>query len=187
MSSADGRRTAGPTGRVRLRDRGGDGGRDRADLTYAALDRRGRGPGRPAPGARARRRAGLLLYPPGLEFIAAFFGCLYAGVVAVPAYLPRPNRPMDPAPRDRRRRRPAAVLTTAALLPDGDAWSAQVPELAGLPRLATDAVDRRPRRRLARPRRDPGHARLPPVHLGLDGRAQGGDGHPRQPARTTRP
>ena len=31
----------------------------------------------------------LLLYPPGLEFIAAFFGCLYAGVVAVPAYLPR--------------------------------------------------------------------------------------------------
>ena len=40
-------------------------------------------------GARA-----LLLYPPGLEFITAFFGCLYAGVVAVPAYLPRSNRPM---------------------------------------------------------------------------------------------
>ena len=36
----------------------------------------------------------LLLYPPGLEFITAFFGCLYAGVVAVPAYLPRVNRPM---------------------------------------------------------------------------------------------
>ena len=28
----------------------------------------------------------LLLYPSGLEFIAAFMGCLYAGVVAVPAY-----------------------------------------------------------------------------------------------------
>ena len=29
---------------------------------------------------------------PGLDFIAAFFGCLYAGVVAVPAYPPRRNR-----------------------------------------------------------------------------------------------
>ena len=28
----------------------------------------------------------LLLYPVGLEFIAAFLGCLYAGVIAVPAY-----------------------------------------------------------------------------------------------------
>ncbi len=34
----------------------------------------------------------LLLYPAGLDFIAAFFGCLYAGVVAVPAYPPRRNR-----------------------------------------------------------------------------------------------
>ncbi len=36
----------------------------------------------------------LLLYPAGLEFIAAFFGCLYAGVIAVPAYPPRRNRDM---------------------------------------------------------------------------------------------
>jgi 8-amino-7-oxononanoate synthase len=30
----------------------------------------------------------LLLHPPGLDYIAAFFGCLYAGAVAVPAYPP---------------------------------------------------------------------------------------------------
>lgn len=42
------------------------------------------------PGERA-----LLLYPPGLAYIAAFFGCLLAGVVAVPAYPPRPNRSLD--------------------------------------------------------------------------------------------
>jgi acyl-CoA synthetase (AMP-forming)/AMP-acid ligase II len=35
------------------------------------------------PGDRA-----LLLYAPGLDFIEAFFGCLYAGVIAVPAYPP---------------------------------------------------------------------------------------------------
>ncbi|QLZ67658.1 2-succinylbenzoate--CoA ligase [Legionella sp. PC1000] len=28
----------------------------------------------------------LIIYPPGLDFIAAFFGCLYAGVIAVPSY-----------------------------------------------------------------------------------------------------
>jgi acyl-CoA synthetase (AMP-forming)/AMP-acid ligase II/acyl carrier protein len=41
------------------------------------------------PGDRA-----LLVYPPGLDFIAAFFGCIYAGVVAVPATYPKPRRPM---------------------------------------------------------------------------------------------
>ncbi|HHC74205.1 MAG TPA: AMP-dependent synthetase, partial [Thiothrix sp.] len=34
----------------------------------------------------------LLLYPNGVEYIAAFFGCLYAGVIAVPVYPPRRNR-----------------------------------------------------------------------------------------------
>ncbi|NKB25872.1 MAG: AMP-binding protein [Kiritimatiellae bacterium] len=44
--------------------------------------------------AKAGDRA-LLLYPSGLEFISAFFGCLYAGVIAVPAYPPRNNRNMS--------------------------------------------------------------------------------------------
>lgn len=57
-----------------------------ARLTYAGLDRRARAiaaalTGMVPPGERA-----LLLYPPGLEVIAAFFGCLYAGVIAVPAW-----------------------------------------------------------------------------------------------------
>ena len=37
----------------------------------------------------------LLLYPSGLEFISAFFGCLYAGIIAVPAYLPRKNQKLS--------------------------------------------------------------------------------------------
>src|SRR6266576_6069046 len=35
-----------------------------------------------------------LLYPPGLEFISAFFGCMYAGLTAVPLRLPRHGRDM---------------------------------------------------------------------------------------------
>ncbi len=34
----------------------------------------------------------LLLYPSGLEFITGFFGCLLAGVVAIPVNLPKKNQ-----------------------------------------------------------------------------------------------
>jgi acyl-CoA synthetase (AMP-forming)/AMP-acid ligase II len=37
----------------------------------------------------------VLLYPPGLDYLTAFFGCLEAGVIAVPAYPPRPNRSLE--------------------------------------------------------------------------------------------
>lgn len=37
----------------------------------------------------------ILLFPPGIEFIPVFFACLYAGVIAVPAYPPRKNRSLD--------------------------------------------------------------------------------------------
>src|SRR5262249_44592959 len=36
----------------------------------------------------------LLVFPPGLDFVSAFFGCLYAGVLAVPATYPKPRRPI---------------------------------------------------------------------------------------------
>src|SRR5262249_41334696 len=39
--------------------------------------------------ARPGNRA-LLLYQPGPDFLVAFFGCLYAGIIAVP--LPSPER-----------------------------------------------------------------------------------------------
>lgn len=63
-----------------------------ARLTFGELDRQARAI---AANLQARGAAGqraLLLYPPGLDFIPAFFGCLYAGVVAVPAYPPRPGQ-----------------------------------------------------------------------------------------------
>ncbi len=41
----------------------------------------------------------LLLFPPGLDFITAYFGCLYAGMIAVPAYPPDPNRLQNTLPR----------------------------------------------------------------------------------------
>jgi acyl-CoA synthetase (AMP-forming)/AMP-acid ligase II/acyl carrier protein len=46
------------------------------------------------PGARA-----LLMYEAGLDYVAALAGCLYAGVVAVPAYPPDPMRAQRTLPR----------------------------------------------------------------------------------------
>lgn len=37
----------------------------------------------------------LLVFPSGLDYLAAYFGCLYAGAIAVPAYPPRRNRRAD--------------------------------------------------------------------------------------------
>jgi acyl-CoA synthetase (AMP-forming)/AMP-acid ligase II len=62
-------------------------------LTYAQLDRRAREiagllRASSAPGDRV-----LLVLPPDLEYLAAFFGCLYSGRIAVPTYPPRAHRP----------------------------------------------------------------------------------------------
>src|SRR5262245_30756246 len=63
-----------------------------ACLTYSELDRKARAIAVQLQSLGAAGERALLLYPPGLDFIAAFFGCQYAGVVAVPAYPPRANR-----------------------------------------------------------------------------------------------
>jgi amino acid adenylation domain-containing protein len=57
-------------------------------LTYAELDRRATMIGALLQSAGATGERVLLLYPPGLAYIVAFLGCLYAGAVAVPAYPP---------------------------------------------------------------------------------------------------
>ncbi|WP_461479966.1 AMP-binding protein [Mycobacterium sp. HUMS_1102779] len=57
-------------------------------LTYEGLDARAR---RIASNLQQQGAAGervLVLCPPGLDFIAALFGCLYAGAVAVPVHPP---------------------------------------------------------------------------------------------------
>jgi natural product biosynthesis luciferase-like monooxygenase protein/FkbM family methyltransferase len=63
-----------------------------ARFTYGELDRRARAIAAQLQARGVEGQRVLLLYPAGLEYIAAFFGCLYAGAVAVPTYPPRLNR-----------------------------------------------------------------------------------------------
>jgi FkbH-like protein len=119
-----------------------DGETAEAQLTYAQLDQRVRGIAAHLQALGLAGEPALLLYPPGLEYIAAFFGCLYAGVVAVPAYPPNPARLERTLPRLRAMihdAQPAIALTTAALLPLAEALAAHDASLA-LPWLASDTI-----------------------------------------------
>ncbi len=107
-------------------------------LTFAALDLRARAIAAQleesvGPGDRA-----LLLYPPGLDFISAFFGCLYAGVVAVPAQVPGINRKTERLETIVADAQAVAVLTTAVQSAKMSAGLA--PELARLRWLSTDEI-----------------------------------------------
>jgi acyl-CoA synthetase (AMP-forming)/AMP-acid ligase II len=125
-------------------------------LSYGTLDQRAR-----ALGARLQElgldgERAVLLYPPGLEFIPAFFGCLAAGVIAVPTHLPRPNRPMDRLRAIVEDARPRVVLTTAALSAERPRWSAQVPALDEMHWLASEGDGIGGDAALAEDWRDPG-------------------------------
>ena len=71
-----------------------DGDISETRLSYEQLDRKARAVAARLQQLRMTGQRALLLYPPGLDFVVGFFGCLYAGVVAVPAYPPRRNRNM---------------------------------------------------------------------------------------------
>ena len=72
-----------------------DGENEEATLTYGELDLRARAIGARLQAEGVAGDRALLMYPPGLDYIAAFFGCLYAGMIAVPIYPPRANRNME--------------------------------------------------------------------------------------------
>ncbi|HXU46548.1 MAG TPA: AMP-binding protein, partial [Thermoanaerobaculia bacterium] len=120
-----------------------DGESEAESLDWGALDARAGGVALAlhSAGLAAGDRA-LLLFPPGLDFVAAFFGCLLSGVVAVPAYPPRslrrPEREGERLAGIAADAAPRAVLTTAEIAAAGPALAAAVPALAGLAWLAAE-------------------------------------------------
>ncbi len=112
-------------------------------MTYAELDRQARTIAAQLQRLGAAGERVLLLYPPGLTYIAAFFGCLYAGAVAVPAYPPNPARLERTLPRLQAivgDARPLVALSTAAICMMVEALSAQVAGFGAMRWLATDTL-----------------------------------------------
>lgn len=120
-----------------------DGEQEGCRLTYAELDRQARAIGATlqqhvAPGERA-----VLMFPAGMEFVTAFYGCLYAGVIAVPAFPPNLARLDRTLPRLRtiaNDARPALALTQASILSKSEALFAQAPDFRSISWLASDDV-----------------------------------------------
>lgn len=85
-------------------------------LTYGALQQRAATvAARLAQVVRPGERAVLLL-PPGPDYVAAFFGCLQAGVIAVPTYPPLNKRQVPRLVSVVRDAEPRVVLTLAGLV-----------------------------------------------------------------------
>jgi len=119
-----------------------DGEHEGRRLTFSRLERRTRALGQYLSQQLPIGSRVLLLLPSGLEFIEAFLGCLYAGMVAVPAYPPEPGRVNRTLPRLRsilQDARSSVVLTTRELLAAME--HAQVPELRSVHWLALDGLD----------------------------------------------
>lgn len=62
------------------------------EVTYAEFDRRARAIGGWLQQNGYAGEPVLLIFPEGIDYVAAFFGCLYAGAIAVPINPPRRNR-----------------------------------------------------------------------------------------------
>src|SRR5215510_1313736 len=117
-----------------------DGETEETSLTYGELDQRARAIGALLQSLSAKDQPVLLLYPPGLEYIAAFFGCLYAGAVAVPVYPPTSQRSLPRLWSIVKDARPRVALTTTPILSKLEQTSG-APNLQALQWLTTDNLD----------------------------------------------
>jgi natural product biosynthesis luciferase-like monooxygenase protein len=115
-----------------------DGESQETRLTYGELDRCARS------GAALLRSLGvsgervLLFYPPGLDYIAAFFACLYAGAIAVPVYPPRQNKTLSRISAITADAQPAVALTTSQILSRISPLFASASDLASMRWLALE-------------------------------------------------
>jgi acyl-CoA synthetase (AMP-forming)/AMP-acid ligase II len=103
-------------------------------ISFSALDAEARAlatalQARHQPGERA-----LLLFPAGLDFLKGFFGCLYAGLIAIPAPAPEASRRKRTLPRLQAIARDAEVslvLSTGETLTLVRETAQELPELGG--------------------------------------------------------
>jgi acyl-CoA synthetase (AMP-forming)/AMP-acid ligase II len=117
-----------------------EGAWDEVHLTAADLDRRAR-----AIAARLQELGvtggrAFLFHPFGPDYVAALFGCFYAGVTAVPAYPPRANRSIERLHLLAGAADASVILTTSVVAASGPRSHAETTALRSLEWVATDLV-----------------------------------------------
>lgn len=117
-----------------------DGETQEVHLTYAELDLHARAIAATLQACVSEGERALLLYPSGLEYIAAFLGCLYAKVIAVPVYPPKRNQKMSRLESIVADAKATVALTVTPLLDNIQERFARHSELAQLSCLATNII-----------------------------------------------
>jgi thioester reductase-like protein len=110
-----------------------------ARVTYGELDREARAVAALLQSRCHRGDRALLLYPSALEFVTAFFGCHYAGVIPVPAYPPRANESIHRLKAIVADADAHLALTTQALLTTSSNFTTQLGD-ASFALLTTDGL-----------------------------------------------
>jgi amino acid adenylation domain-containing protein len=84
----------------------------------------------------------ILAYPPGLDYIKAFFGCVYAGLIAVPALPPANPRALPRLEVMARDAQPRLIMTVAKIAERVEQWHhAFGDDLRHVQWLSSDAFD----------------------------------------------
>lgn len=115
-------------------------GVEKATITFGALQQRARAIAVQLAQQVVTGDRVMILVPPGLDYIAAYFGCLYAGAIAVPAYPPNPRR------ADPRVARMAAdcgarvAIASGTLMSRINDWLTHSPELRAVTWLDIDGL-----------------------------------------------
>jgi amino acid adenylation domain-containing protein len=115
-----------------------DGETEQTTLTYQELDRLACRIAAKLQALDLTGERALLLYPAGLDFLIAFCGCLYAGVVAVTAYPPRNERNTPRIKAISIDAQAAIALTTTEILPTVQSLMTEKTDLGLLQWLTTD-------------------------------------------------
>lgn len=117
-----------------------DGENESVSLSYADLDRKARAIAAQLQQICAVGERALILYLPGLDYITTLFGCLYAGVVAVPAYPPRNARNFPRIAAIAKDAEAALILTPEASLAKTQSFWSQMDHAKAIHWLATDTI-----------------------------------------------
>ncbi|HEX8090548.1 MAG TPA: condensation domain-containing protein, partial [Blastocatellia bacterium] len=121
-----------------------DGEQEGATLSYFEVDLRARAIGAVLQALGANQQRVLLVYPPGTDFVLAFYGCLYAGAIAVPTQAPvnrlKNNQSLTRFQAILSDAGPLAVLTTSAMLPKLKSLADEVANSSPIHWIATDEI-----------------------------------------------
>ena len=111
-------------------------------ITYQELDRRARSVAAYLQTIAKKGDRVLLLEKSGIAFLAAFFGCLYAGLIAIPGYPPRRGRSVPALEGMATDSEATVAFVNGEIIENVDTYLSQTPKLKSIQLVDYDSIDR---------------------------------------------